>query len=171
MHGRACHLYKKWGERILGQYLVSVIIVSSLVAISTYFSYGSSEGRTVKTAMSIIVLYTVAAPIVSVIGEISDISLDLSVDTEDFGSVGDTEYAETAEAAFCEGVRAAIAERYNLNSNDVRVRVSGFDFEKMRAERITVIISGGAATSDHRAIAQYIAESGLGECEVELSVK
>ncbi len=170
MHGRACHLHKKRGERILGQYLVSVIIVSSLVAFSGYFSYGSSESRTVKTAMSIIVLYTVASPIVSAISELSDISLDSPVDTEDFGDVYDTEYAQTAESAFCEGVRAAIAERYGVDRGDVRVRVSGFDFEKMRAKRITVILSGSAALSDHRAVAQYITESGLGECEVKIEI-
>ena len=148
--------------------MVSVVIVSSLVALSGYFSYGSSENRTAKAAMAIIVLYTVSAPIVSAVRELSDISLDSVVDTEDFGNIGDTELAETAEDAFCDGIKSAIAERYGLERRQIRVRVSGFDFEKMRAERITVVLSGGAALGDHRAIAEYITESGLGECEVKL---
>ena len=150
--------------------MVSVVIVSSLVALSVHFSYGSSENRTVKAAMSIIVLYTVAAPIVSTVGELSGISSDLTLDTEDIGSIGNTEYAKTAEEAFCDGICAAIAERYDLAREEIRARARGFNFEKMRAERITVILSGGAALSDYRSIAEYITGSGLGECEVKLEI-
>ena len=170
MHGRACNFYKKRGERILGGYLVSVIMVSSLVALATYFSYGSTESRAVKVAMSIIVLYTVASPIVTAIDGFSDISFDGVIDIEDIVGIGDTECAEVAEDAFCDGIRAAVAERYGLNIEEIRARVSGFDFERMRAERVTVILSGNAAFSDHRAIAEYITEAGLGECEVKIEI-
>ena len=170
MHGRACGVHKKWGERILGEYLISVIVISALVALATYFSYGSSESRTVKTAMSIIVLYTVSVPIVSMVGELSDISFDSVVDIEDIGSIDGTEYAETAEQALCDGICTAIAERYGLDREEITARVRGFDFSEMRAERITVTLSGSAALADHRGIAEYITESGLGECEVKLEI-
>lgn len=149
--------------------MVCVIIISALVALASYFSYGTAENRTAKTAMAVIMLYTVASPIVSLVSELSEISFDLSFDSEDFES-GGTEFAETAEEAFCDGICAAIAERYGLDRSDVRARALGFEPEKMRADKITVTLFGSAALADHRAIAQYITESGLGECEVKIEI-
>ena len=61
-----------------------------------------------------------------------------------------------------------MASEYNLSEGDIKVFVFDFDFEKMRAGKISIILSGKAASADFRSIENFISESGLGECEVKI---
>ena len=44
----------------------------------------------------------------------------------------------------------------------------GFDMTKMRAEKITVILSGKGVIADYHRVVEMIEGEGLGECEVKL---
>ena len=80
------------------------------------------------------------------------------------------EYKEVAEAAFKEGISKLLFTKYGIEPESAEVIVEGFDFENMRCERIKIILYGSSFLADFRAVEEYITESGLGECEVCLSI-
>ena len=80
------------------------------------------------------------------------------------------EYKSIAENAFTDGVKAMICEKFSLESDLVDVRVYGFDFEKMKAERIKVLLSGKAAAASYKDIEKYVEDSRLGECDAEIEI-
>ena len=167
MHFGNSYLYEKRGECILAQYVVSVVAVSSLVALGGYICYGQKSASAAKTAMSIILLYTVCSPIGALLGGLEDAfdGDDFSID--DYVSL-DGAYAETAAQAYAEGVKAYVASEYRLDKNEISVYIFDFDFESMRPKKIRIILSGSASTADFRAIENSVFNAGLGECEVEI---
>ena len=79
-------------------------------------------------------------------------------------------YSEVAEEAFSEGIARAVAEEFSLNKENIRVKIRGFDFENMRADSITVILSGRSVTADYRAIEKYFNGLDVGVCKVEIEI-
>ena len=77
-------------------------------------------------------------------------------------------YEARAEEAFCEGVRAAVCEKFSLEESEVSVRTEGFDVASMRAQRICILLKGKGTLSDTFSIASFVEAEGLGECEVEI---
>ena len=166
LHNGDCDIYEKRGERILDGYVISVVFASVLVALGGYISYGSAS-RTVKAATYIILLYVITTPIISLLSGFEDISLDGGFDFDDV-VYDDESFSETACEAFTEGICALVASEYKLSGDDIAVYVFDFDFEKMRAGKIRIILSGRAVSADFRSIENFVAESGLGECEVKI---
>ena len=154
----------------MSEFLSCLISVSSLVGVSAFLSYGEREDKILKIASSLILAYVTVLPVVTLI---RDFDYDASVDLGDgsFMYIEDTLIGEEAENAFCKGIEKYISERFSLSSEEITVRVFGFEYTSMKAEKIKVILSGKAVFADNRAIAEEIEKNGLGECEVELSVK
>ena len=75
-----------------------------------------------------------------------------------------------AEEAFAEGIARAVASKFSLPEEDIRVTVQGFDFSSMSAERIRIFLSGRAALADYKQIEKYINEQQMGECECEIEI-
>ena len=150
------------------EYLVLVIGASAVVTFGGFMLYGGEMNKPSKTALSMILLATVIMPIASALGNVGSISAeDVIGDYADGDAVEDV-YGQTAEAAFCEGVRKMVCDEFLMEEEDVSVRCFGFSLAEMRADKIKIILSGGAVYKDSRAIAARIREAGLGECEVEL---
>ena len=151
-------------------YLAGLIAVSSLVGICSYLSFGEGDGF-MRTATSLILVYVVISPFLTLVNESEELRpYDFKI--EDFEStLDDTQFGKNAEEAFADGVRRAVSEHFMLSENNVRVVLIEFDSNNMRAEKIKILLSGKAVLADSRAIASYVYESGLGECEVELSVE
>ena len=155
----------------MSAYLTGLIAISSLIGVCSYISYGDREDKYLKTASSLILAYVVILPIVTLVKDASDYTYDGTFWIDSFDSINDTELGESAELAFCDGVKKYVCSQFSLSEENVRVRVFGFDFANMKAEKIKVILSGSAIFADNRAISEQIEKNGLGECEVELSVK
>ena len=155
----------------MSAYLSCLIAISAVAAISSYAAYGDRDDKYLKTASSLILVYVIISPLVTVIRDISeyDFEGDFSFDSSE--SVNDTELAQTAEKAFSDGVRKYVCDKFSLSEDEVRAVVFGFDFKSMKAERVKIILSGRAALADSRAISEEIRKLGECECEVELSVK
>jgi hypothetical protein len=125
------------------------------------------KGKATRIAFSVLLIYTVLSPLSAVIPDFGGlISGEFTSELEGL----DREYIEVAERAFCDGVRAHISAELGISAEGVRVLCCGFDYQKMRAERICVLLSGSAATADAVKIRKIITEGGLGECEVEIEV-
>lgn len=147
---------------------MSVIAVSILSALATLISHGTASERAIRAAISMILIYTVSRPVIAFVSE-ADPS-DFYYETGEGEEISDPEYLKVAEEAFVRGVRLAVCEKFDLNDEDVHVLVSGFDFEKMRAGKIKIILYGRAALADARNIEAYVSEGGLGHCEVDIGI-
>ena len=134
------------------------------------YSEEGSVSRTLRSALSLLLLYTVASPIVTVIADIGDISIDSIVESAPEPDTDDPEYYKVAEEAFCEGIRKMVCDSHSVNAGDVAVYAFGFDFKSMSAQTIKIILSGSAVYADARGIAAEVSDAGLGECEVELEI-
>ena len=155
----------------MSQYLTSLVLVSALVGVCTYASYGESSERCVKGATALMLVYVIIAPL---------ISLAYSFATENFYEYGqnspefsieDTEFGKSAEEAFEIGIKKYLKEEFSVAEGDLTVAVFGFNAAEMKAEKIKIILSGKGALLDSRAICEEINEMNIGKCEVELRVK
>ena len=148
------------------EYLISVFVICFLTGVLGRVSFSGGEFE--KTALLIITLFVIASPLTGLIG---NFSLDSVLPPEgEYDGMLDEGYVEIAEQAFSDGIKRAIEEKFLLESDGVRVRVFGFDFNNMRAESIKVILSGKAATADYRRIKAYVDSLDVGECEVNIEI-
>ena len=153
----------------MNTYLAGLIAISSVVGICSYVGMDGKWNKTFKIAASAVLLCTVISPLISFIGN-ADLSFS-HVGSDYEISFEDSELYESAQSAFCDGIRKHICDSFSLSETDVSVFVFGFDALKMRAERIRVVLHGAAVFADSRAIAEKIASADLGECEVEIGGK
>lgn len=152
-------------------YIGGIIGTALLVSLASYLSYGRQTRGVISFALSLILAVAVAGPLVSMVSAIPG-WVEEGVPSWDGegGTVGGEDCESTAKAAYAAGIRSAVAARFSLNEEDIRVLVEDFDFSAMRAGRVRVILSGRAVTADSRGIRQYVTEAGLGECEVEIEI-
>ncbi len=148
------------------EYIIAVLSAAALLAILSFISYKSEcSGR--RLAFAVLFIWVCFVPLAKEILNFGELSLpSFDIDLSDF----DEDYKLVAEGAFADGVRSAICEKFSLNDTDVRILTEGFDFEKMKASRIRVILSGRAALADYKNIEKYIEDEGLGECECEIEI-
>ena len=152
----------------MGEYILSAIVISAVFAILGSLSYSqSTEGRE-RIALSVLLLYFLVFPLPGIAHGIAD--FDVSIFDGQVVLPEDGEYELVAREAFCEGVREAVSDKYGIKKDGIEVGVVGFDFGKMRAEKIKILLSGVGALADWRSIEKYVTELGLGECEVEILI-
>lgn len=154
----------------MAEYFVSVTAVSAFLGLLSFLSYPSASEKTVKFASSVLLLYTVAMPVVAFVSDIADGTVWLEIDEIVDGLGGsvteDGEYKRVAEEAFSEGIRRLVADRYGISTDKVEVYVFGYDFENMRADKIKVVMRGAAGLKDLRLVEEYLNGLNMGECEV-----
>jgi hypothetical protein len=74
------------------------------------------------------------------------------------------------EEFFADGVALAVAEKFSLDRDDIRVSLRNFNIENMSAERIRLTLSGVAALADYKAVERYVNSLDIGECDVEIEI-
>jgi len=153
----------------LSEYLIVLVMIAALAAFAELISYSSGEDRGHKFAVSVILLYSVISPIVPLIESLEEI--DISGIKEESGELSGGAYLEVSEDAFREGILRLLFEKWGLEREKTVVSVFGFDFEKMKAERIVITLLGRGAGVDFHEIEKYIEAANLGECEVRYSIE
>ena len=149
------------------EYMRSVFAISAVIAVLSLFFYKEKKDFSVTLAFSVLVVYSALMPVISVMSKSEwDGTFELEFDGGEYSE----DYLTVAEEAFCDGIERLVTEKYGLNSEGVFVLSSGFDFEKMQAERIRIILSGSAALGDCKGIEKYINELGIGRCSVEIEI-
>lgn len=149
------------------EYLLGIFLLVFLLGVCRMIGYKSEDDVGVRFAFAVLVIYTVLTPALNGdfnIGkpDIKDFEIDVSDYSED--------YKKVCREAFTKGVHTLICSEFSLDGEDVRITVDGFDIERMRAERITVFLSGRAALADNKRIEKYIFENELGECDVRIEL-
>lgn len=147
-------------------YAISVFLICLSVGVCLSLRYGRSGGESL--ALGIILLSVVISPIADGLmdfggeGIFDKIEIPDGVDQEGIDSV--------IEEAFAEGIRRAVAEKFSLDGDNIRIRLYDFDRDSLTAGRIRIILSGGAAFADYKAVEKYIDGLGVGECDVEIEL-
>ena len=155
----------------MAEYLGAVVVMSATLGIISYVSYPQGSEKTVKFAASVLLLYTAITPLLSFVIRISNGEISGIVPSPDYSdSEMSDEDKEVAESAFKEGISKLLLSKYGIKAENAEIYVIGFDFQKMRADKIKITLSGSGAISDFRGIESYITESGLGDCEVNLEI-
>ena len=119
-------------------------------------------------AVGIVTLYVIISPLIGYISEFDTEEWLSSIKNEEFDTEG--EFHSAIEDAFKRGITLAVAEEFSIQSEEIRVEVSGFDPTKMTADRIRIVLSGRAAMSDYKAVKKYVDGLNLGECDVEIEI-
>lgn len=148
------------------EYAITVFAICAVVGVLSLISYGS--GRAESLSLAIITLFIIAAPVVRAVGSFDMEGWLSSFDSPDYEV--DSEYGEVLRESFAEGISLAVADKFSLNKEDIRVRLSGFDAQNMRADSIKIILSGRAVFADYKAVESYIDRLEMGECSVEIEI-
>ena len=148
------------------EYTIGVFCFLAFLGMLSLLCYGS--GAAEKTAVGIIAAFVILSPIVSAI---KNIDLDSALDSLTGGGYeADSDPSLVAEEAFATGIKRAVAEKFSLKEEDVRVKIRDFDMEKMKSSQIIIFLGGAAAFADYRGIEEYINGLGMGECRVEVGL-
>lgn len=148
----------------MNEYAVSVFVFSAVLGVLSFLIYREGTDKTSRFAFLILLLYTVSTPLAGLIGEIEG-ALDFSLEDFSGEEMGD-DYLRVTEQAFTEGVKKLIAEEFSLKEGSFDVHISGFEFEKMRAEKIKVILTPSCAFTDASRLEKFVDAYGIGKCEV-----
>ena len=148
-------------------YLISVLLICALVSLASHFLCETAAARYGRLALAVVLLWAVISPLSDLISGLSEFPSLPDFPAEEGV---DPLYEARAREAFCEGVCAAVCEKFSLSASDVSVRAEGFDVQAMRAEKIFVLLKSKGIFSDSFAIAAFVEAEGLGECEVEIEI-
>ena len=150
----------------MSEYLMEVFGILAIIGALSLLTYGS--GRAESVALAIICLYILASPLVELVGGFKPEGFfdSIKIPEVEIGSG----YDAVIEDAFADGIGRAVADKFLLRKEDIRVRLVGFDSERMRAEKIQLILSGRAALADYKAVEKYIDSLSLGEGSVEIEI-
>ena len=148
------------------EFLSTVFIISILSGILESLTHQSVKNST-RALIGIVTFFLLLNPIRETFFgvDFSDMTLPTLPDSEI-----SEEYSGYVREAFESGIAMAVADRFGLDESNIRVKVTGFDGQMMRAESIRISLSGVAALSDYRAIRDYINNMKIGECTVETDI-
>ena len=148
------------------EFLSTVFIISILSGILESLTHQSVKNST-RDLIGIVTFFLLLNPIRETFFgvDFSDMTLPTLPDSEI-----SEEYSGYVREAFESGIAMAVADRFGLDESNIRVKVTGFDGQMMRAESIRISLSGVAALSDYRAIRDYINNMKIGECTVETDI-
>lgn len=144
-------------------YLVCVVLICAMVSLASHFLSGMDAARYGRLGLSVVLLWAVIAPLSSLLS-----SLPAWPQLPEPPAAGEESplYEARAEAAFCEGIAAAVCEKFSLKEEEISVRAEDFNLTAMKAQRIYIILKGQSVFADSFAIATFVESEGLGDCEV-----
>ncbi len=149
------------------EYLISVVLITALVALVSHFLSGTDAAGYGKLALGIVLLWAVLSPLVSFLSALPALPSLPELPEKDTDA---PLYEVYAEEGFCMGITRAVAEKFSLSEALISVRTEGFRVSDMQAEKICVLLRGKAVFADRAAIAAFVEGEGLGECEVEIEI-
>lgn len=147
----------------MSEYALAVFGICLVVGICLTISYG--QGKAQSLALGIITLWVILSPLGDMIEHFDTNIFDVDIPDYDSGEID-----VLIEDAFADGICNAVADKFSLNRDDIRVRLYGFNKEEMRSEKIMIILSGRAALSDYKAVEKYINSLEVGKADVEIEI-
>ena len=154
---------------LLGEYLLTVAFVSSVVGVLEFLFYPSAGKEAARLCAAVVIIHAFLSPVLSFAASFPE-GTDIFGDLEQPDIPFEDSYSEVAEEAFLEGICKLLCSRYGLDAEHVSVSAESFDVKEMRARRVTVLLSGTAALADYRGIEAYLNGLSLGNCEVRIRI-
>ncbi len=156
----------------LSSYFSDLLLVCALCACAgAFFTAGEDRpvAKSISAALGVILLFAAVRPLADLpaLRELTVLSADPDPLSQESSAESAEAFSALMEKAYGEGIGRAVAGRFSLKEEEIEVRTSGFSYPEMTAERIRVLLTGGARTADLRGIRQYV-EEHYGECEVEI---
>lgn len=148
------------------QYALGTFVILAISGILSLLSYGF--GTSEKIAVGIITAFIIISPILSAVRQVDASGLLDSI--TDSGYEPDKTPSLVAEKAFAEGIKSAISEKYTIDKDNIRVKITAFDMKAMMAGEIKIFLCGRAALADYRGIEEYVNGLGMGVCRVEIEL-
>lgn len=148
------------------EYALATFGFLALSGILSLILYG--EGRAERGAIGIIAAFIIISPLATFFTDMDFSFLDDIA--KDSGYESGLSPSEIAERGLIEGIKSAVADKFMIDKEDIRVKTEGFDMEKMSCKSIRIYLSGSAALADYRGIEQYVNSLGMGECRVEIQL-
>ena len=145
------------------EYILAII---AFCLVSGVLSAVSSGDVVERIAVGIITLFVIVSPIKEIVSEININSLG----QPGYPSLELEGYEGVIEDAFADGIGRAVADKFDLDYEQISVSLIGFDAEKMSAEKIHIILSGMAALASPLPIERYVNEMNVGVCKVEIQI-
>lgn len=156
---------------LLVEYYLSALIMCAVSGVAVHLSYDKKREGSIRLASGILIFFLLLSPLPTALRALTKLDTDELFDTPALDGVSDnTELADVAREAYCEGIKRLLSEQFGIEASACEVFAYGFDFETMSATRVKIILRGKGVFADYRRIESYITEQGLGECEVELLI-
>jgi hypothetical protein len=146
--------------------MINVFFVCLIGGVCGMLAYG--QGRGEKLAVGIIILWVIISPVSEAFSQFNPNDWLDSVEIPDYGD--NSQLGGVIEDAFADGIVSAVAEKFSLDRENIRVRLYGFDQSKLCAEKINIFLLGKAAFADYKAVEKYINEMNIGVCHVEIEI-
>ena len=148
----------------MSEYLISLTVMGAVVSLSFALSY--KEDAALKGALMILLLYSFAVPL---IGAVRDFDIDAVRLESEPSYEYESKLESVSKAAYENGIRVYIADKFDLDLADISVSAEGYALEAVKAERVNVILSGAARLADYRAIESGLKKNGFDNCEVKIA--
>ena len=145
--------------------MITVFAVFVCLSYAAFISHDPSD-KVMRTAFGFIMLSAILSSVLSF--SVDDTLLDANRDDmSDLANVTE----EALEVSFLDGVRAAIADEFDIRASEILLIAEGFSADTLSAKVITVTLSGRAALADAGGIIDYLIENKLcGSAEIKLSL-
>ena len=148
-------------------YLVTLLVVSAVTAVLGALPNEEKMKKTVSLALGIAVLSAVVLPLPALL---SDLPSDYTafLDRLEAESLSGEAYLEAETmAAVGAGMADHLAERYALDREEIAVTAEGEIVDgTVILRRVTLRLTGRAATAEIPSIVSYIKENTAADCEV-----
>ncbi len=147
-------------------YLTSLLLVSAITAVLGILPTEERLRKTVSFALSLSVLGAILFPLPALLGEMDGFR-DILEELESEGEAA-TDWLESETlAATAEGIRRYLIDEYDLREEEITVTVEGNCVDStVILRRITLGVTGRAATADLPRIVRALEADTGAECEV-----
>ena len=143
------------------EYSLTLFCILSVTVLFAFIVKGVRLEKSCRAAMLVLISSVVIAPL----GELTLGDIFIPISPGLGGEYADGEYIDEAKRAYEAGIERLVCEEFSLGAADVEVICFDFDFQSMRAARVSIFLSGSAMLADYKAIEERICSLGLGECK------
>ncbi len=143
-----------------------VVSMCMVVSLCSFISYSRTDGRVTSLALGIILISSLIVPIGSVVSSFDTLGDDFS-----YGGTVDSEAREEQLLlAYKNGIKAAIAEEFSVDKEQISVEIVGFDSGEFTCTLCRVSLHGKAALVDYRRVESLLLGCGAKKGEVIISL-
>ena len=151
----------KGGERIENAVIYTVALTAT-VSLASFIGYRTRDRGAERMALGAILLAALVLPIAGLLGA----DMPLTLPKADITQESESTVAAIIEDAYVAGIKRLICTQWRLSDDAVSVSIRGFDAATVTAEHVSVTLSGTGIGADRVAVAQYLTDQGINNCEV-----